>query len=78
MPAREDLQVLARRQRTVERDLLRHEAHELTGRPAHGLAFGYAMNRQGPGVFLNERGQGLVDAAYRALGCAGNGGGFWA
>ena len=45
--------------------------------PAHGLAFGYAMNRQGPGVFLNERGQGLVDATYRALGCAGNAGGFW-
>lgn len=45
--------------------------------PQHGLAFGYAMNRQGPGVFLNERGQGLVDAAYRALGCSGNAGGFW-
>lgn len=45
--------------------------------PAHGLAFGYAMNKQGPGVFLNERGQGLVDATYRALGCAGNAGGFW-
>ena len=45
--------------------------------PAHGLAFGYAMNRQGPGVFLNERGQGLVDATYRALGCSGNAGGFW-
>jgi CubicO group peptidase (beta-lactamase class C family) len=45
--------------------------------PGHGLAFGYAMNRQGPGVFLNERGQGLVDATYRALGCAGNARGFW-
>jgi CubicO group peptidase (beta-lactamase class C family) len=46
--------------------------------PQHGLAFGYAMNRQGPGVFLNERGQGLVDATYRALGCSGNAVGFWA
>lgn len=46
--------------------------------PQHGLAFGYAMNRQGPGLFLNERGQGLVDATYRALGCTGNAGGFWA
>lgn len=45
--------------------------------PQHGLAFGYTMNRQGPGVFLNERGQGLVDATYRALGCTGNAGGFW-
>jgi CubicO group peptidase (beta-lactamase class C family) len=46
--------------------------------PAEGLAFGYAMNRQGPGVFLNERGQSLVDATYRALGRSGNAAGFWA
>ena len=46
--------------------------------PQHGLAFGYAMNRQGPGLFLNERGQGLVDATYMALGCSSNAGGFWA
>jgi len=45
--------------------------------PEAGLAFGYAMNRQGAGVFLNERGQGLVDATYRALGWRGNAGGFW-
>jgi len=36
--------------------------------PVAGLAFGYAMNRQGPGILLNERGQSLVDAAYA---CAG-------
>jgi CubicO group peptidase (beta-lactamase class C family) len=45
--------------------------------PEAGLAFGYAMNRQGPGVFLNERGQGLVDATYRALGYSGNAAGVW-
>ena len=26
------------------------------------------MNKQGPGVLINERGQSLVDATYRALG----------
>ena len=35
--------------------------------PSVGLSFGYAMNRQGKGILLNERGQGLVDAAYRCL-----------
>jgi CubicO group peptidase (beta-lactamase class C family) len=36
--------------------------------PRARLAFGYTMNRQGQGVLLNERGQSLVDATYRALG----------
>jgi CubicO group peptidase (beta-lactamase class C family) len=36
--------------------------------PRARLAFGYTMNKQGPGVLLNERGQALVDAVYRALG----------
>jgi len=36
--------------------------------PAARMAFGYTMNKQGRGVCLNERGQGLVDAVYRALG----------
>ena len=36
--------------------------------PACGLSFGYTMNRMGAGLFLNDRGQSLVDAAYRALG----------
>jgi CubicO group peptidase (beta-lactamase class C family) len=35
--------------------------------PSLGLSFGYAMNRQGNGILLNERGQGLVDAAYACL-----------
>ena len=46
--------------------------------PECHLAFGYAMNRMGAGILLNERGQSLVDATYRALGYAGNGGGVWA
>jgi CubicO group peptidase (beta-lactamase class C family) len=45
--------------------------------PVYRLAFGYTMNKQGRGVLLNERGQGLVDAAYRALGCSGDEGGTW-
>ena len=36
--------------------------------PAHGLAVGYSMNRMGPGILLNERGQTLVDAIYDAIG----------
>jgi CubicO group peptidase (beta-lactamase class C family) len=32
------------------------------------MSFGYTMNKQGRGVCLNERGQTLVDAVYRALG----------
>ena len=36
--------------------------------PRARLAFGYTMNRQGHGILLNERGQAMVDAVYRALG----------
>jgi CubicO group peptidase (beta-lactamase class C family) len=32
--------------------------------PAIGIAVGYTMNRMGPGLLLNERGQSLVDAVY--------------
>jgi len=35
--------------------------------PSTGLALGYVMNRQGPGILLNERGQAVVDAADAAL-----------
>lgn len=35
--------------------------------PEAKMAFGYAMNNMGPGILLNERGQSLVDAAYRAV-----------
>lgn len=35
--------------------------------PENHLSFGYAMNRMGPTVLLNERGQTLVDALYRAV-----------
>ncbi len=45
--------------------------------PSCGLSFGYTMNRMGNGLLLNERGQGLVDAAYRVLGFTSNAGGVW-
>ena len=35
--------------------------------PTAGIAIGYAMNRMGPGLLLNERGQSLVDAVYDCL-----------
>jgi len=46
--------------------------------PDCGLSLGYAMNRMGTGVLLNERGQSLVDAAYLALGYRSNASGAWA
>ncbi len=45
--------------------------------PECGLSLGYSMNRMGPGMLLNERGQSLVDAAYRALGYRTNAPGTW-
>jgi hypothetical protein len=35
------------------------------------------MNRMGAGAGLNERGQSLVDAAYKALGYTSSKYGFW-
>jgi CubicO group peptidase (beta-lactamase class C family) len=46
--------------------------------PREELSFGYSMNRMGKGILLNERGQSLVDATYRALGHASNASGVWA
>ncbi len=45
--------------------------------PGLELSFGYTMNRMGPGILLNARGQGLVDATYRSLGLHGNASGAW-
>ncbi|MGW4214011.1 serine hydrolase domain-containing protein [Lentzea sp. NPDC004789] len=45
--------------------------------PGARVSFGYAMNRQGPGLAVNARGQSLVDALYRALGYRRTGGGTW-
>ena len=45
--------------------------------PAAGLSFGYTMNRMGPGLLMNERGQALVDAAYLSLGYTNKDGGVW-
>ena len=45
--------------------------------PPPGMSFGYTMNRMGPGLLLNERGQALVDAAYLSLGYKNKDGGVW-
>jgi CubicO group peptidase (beta-lactamase class C family) len=45
--------------------------------PEARLAFGYSMNRMGAGILLNDRGQALVDATYRALGYRTNAPGAW-
>lgn len=45
--------------------------------PEAQLGFAYTMNRQGPGLLLNSRGQSLVDATYRALGYRSTSSGFW-
>jgi CubicO group peptidase (beta-lactamase class C family) len=45
--------------------------------PREELSFGYSMNRMGKGILLNERGQALVDAAYRALGYTTSAPGVW-
>jgi CubicO group peptidase (beta-lactamase class C family) len=46
--------------------------------PVARMSFGYTMNQQGSGLGVNERGQSLVDAVYRALGYQRVGdGGVW-
>ena len=45
--------------------------------PACRMSFGYAMNRMGTGLLLNERGQSLVDATYLALGYRSSAAGVW-
>jgi CubicO group peptidase (beta-lactamase class C family) len=45
--------------------------------PACGLSFGYTMNAMGNGILLNERGQSLVDAVYRAIGYRDDSAGVW-
>lgn len=45
--------------------------------PSCGLAFGYSMNKMGPGLLLNDRGQALVDATYQALGRTDSSAGVW-
>jgi CubicO group peptidase (beta-lactamase class C family) len=45
--------------------------------PACGLAFGYALNRHGSRVTVDERAQSLIDATYRCLGYRTNEPGAW-
>ncbi len=35
--------------------------------PNHGLAFSYTMNKMGPGLLMNDRGQNLIDCVYEIL-----------
>lgn len=45
--------------------------------PETRMSFGYSMNQMGLGLLLNDRGQSLVDEAYKALGYRSNAGGVW-
>jgi CubicO group peptidase (beta-lactamase class C family) len=45
--------------------------------PECGMSFGYAMNKLGHGILMNDRGQSLVDAAYRSLGYRSDESGVW-
>ena len=45
--------------------------------PESGVSFGYTMNRMGPGMLLNERGQSLIDATYLSLGYRSRESGNW-
>jgi CubicO group peptidase (beta-lactamase class C family) len=45
--------------------------------PETHMSFGYTMNQMGLGLLLNDRGQSLVDAAYKALSYRSNAGGVW-
>ncbi len=36
--------------------------------PDHGLAFSYTMNKMGPGLLMNDRGQSLINKTYEILG----------
>jgi CubicO group peptidase (beta-lactamase class C family) len=45
--------------------------------PECKMSFGYTMNQMGLGLLLNDRGQSLVDAAYKAVGYRSNAGGVW-
>jgi CubicO group peptidase (beta-lactamase class C family) len=46
--------------------------------PECKMSFGYTMNQMGHGLLLNDRGQALVDAAYKAVGYRSNASGAWA
>ncbi len=45
--------------------------------PECGLAFSYTMTQMGNGLLMNERGQSLIDAAYRAIGYKTDAPGAW-
>jgi CubicO group peptidase (beta-lactamase class C family) len=45
--------------------------------PECRMGFGYTMTQMGAGLMLNERGQSVVNAAYKSVGYRTNAPGFW-
>ncbi len=45
--------------------------------PMERMSFGYSMNKMGPGLSVNPRGQNLIDAVYMTLGYTSNVSGRW-
>jgi len=45
--------------------------------PSARLSFGYTMNQQGPGMWVNNKGQSLIDATYACLGYTSRAAGVW-
>lgn len=46
--------------------------------PDFAMSLGYAMNKMGKGLLMNDRGQSLIDAAYMCVGATSNLSGGWA
>src|SRR5688572_23816667 len=45
--------------------------------PQARLSFGYTMNQQGPGMWVNDKGQSLIDATYASVGYTSRASGVW-
>lgn len=45
--------------------------------PENRMSLAYTMNKMGAGILVNERGQSLIDAAYKSLGYRSKASGSW-
>ena len=45
--------------------------------PNEKMSFAYTMNKMGQGIAVNDRGQSLIDAAYKSLGYESDTSGTW-
>lgn len=45
--------------------------------PTEKMSFAYTMNKMGAGITVNDRGQSLIDAAYKSLGYKSDRSGTW-